>query len=150
MSNTVAEDLFAQADRLMKQRSPEELPALTDLVVEETDPKPRPHDLGRRAGVWARRLPGLRGARRDLPAAAPVVPPAASVPLDAIPVVTERVSPLPARRWWRLQLCRRATFGAGRCCPCGACCVPSCRRPLPIRRPHCRDPKMREHSTRAW
>lgn len=37
MSSTSAKDLLAQADRLMRQRSPEELPVLTDLVIEEIE-----------------------------------------------------------------------------------------------------------------
>lgn len=37
MSMPTARDLLAQADRLMRQRSPEELPVLTDLVIEEIE-----------------------------------------------------------------------------------------------------------------
>ena len=37
MSTPTAKDLLAQADRLMRQRTPEELPVLTDLVIEEID-----------------------------------------------------------------------------------------------------------------
>lgn len=37
MSMPTAKDLLAQADRLMRQRTPEELPVLTDLVVEEIE-----------------------------------------------------------------------------------------------------------------
>ena len=37
MSMPTAKDLLAQADRLMRQRSPEELPVLTDLIVEEIE-----------------------------------------------------------------------------------------------------------------
>lgn len=37
MSMPTARDLLAQADRLMRQRLPEELPVLTDLVVEEIE-----------------------------------------------------------------------------------------------------------------
>ena len=37
MSSPTAKDLLAQADRLMRQRTPEELPVLTDLVIEEID-----------------------------------------------------------------------------------------------------------------
>ncbi len=37
MSTPTAKDLLAQADRLMRQRIPEELPVLTDLVVEEIE-----------------------------------------------------------------------------------------------------------------
>ena len=37
MSTPTAKDLLAQADRLMRQRTPEELPVLTDLVVEEIE-----------------------------------------------------------------------------------------------------------------
>jgi hypothetical protein len=37
MSTPTAKDLLAQADRLMRQRAPEELPVLTDLVVEEIE-----------------------------------------------------------------------------------------------------------------
>jgi len=37
MSTPTAKDLLAQADRLMRQRSPEELPVLTDLVIEEIE-----------------------------------------------------------------------------------------------------------------
>ena len=38
MSSTTAKDLLAQADRLMRQRIPEELPVLTDLVIDEIEP----------------------------------------------------------------------------------------------------------------
>ena len=98
MSNTAAKDLLAQADRLMKQRLPEELPVLTDLVVEEIEIPSLdrtisvggqvfgPDDFPRPARAPAQ--PPAGGA----PVAAPaVVPPPAAVPLDAIPVVTERV-----------------------------------------------------------
>jgi hypothetical protein len=37
MSSSTAKDLLAQADRLMRQRAPEELPVLTDLVIEEIE-----------------------------------------------------------------------------------------------------------------
>ncbi len=37
MSIQTAKDLLAQADRLMRQRIPEELPVLTDLVIEEIE-----------------------------------------------------------------------------------------------------------------
>lgn len=37
MSTPGAKDLLAQADRLMRHRAPEELPVLTDLVVEEIE-----------------------------------------------------------------------------------------------------------------
>ena len=37
MSTPTAKDLLAQADRLMRQRLPEELPVLTDLVIEEIE-----------------------------------------------------------------------------------------------------------------
>lgn len=37
MSTPTAKDLLAQADRLMRQRTPEELPVLTDLVIEEIE-----------------------------------------------------------------------------------------------------------------
>ena len=37
MSTLTAKDLLAQADRLMRQRTPEELPVLTDLVIEEIE-----------------------------------------------------------------------------------------------------------------
>ncbi len=37
MSMPTAKDLLAQADRLMRQRTPEELPVLTDLVIEEIE-----------------------------------------------------------------------------------------------------------------
>jgi hypothetical protein len=37
MTTPTAKDLLAQADRLMKQRTPEELPVLTDLVIEEIE-----------------------------------------------------------------------------------------------------------------
>lgn len=37
MSVPTAKDLLAQADRLMRQRTPEELPVLTDLVIEEIE-----------------------------------------------------------------------------------------------------------------
>lgn len=37
MSTSTAKDLLAQADRLMRQRLPEELPVLTDLVIEEIE-----------------------------------------------------------------------------------------------------------------
>lgn len=37
MSSTTAKDLLAQADRLMRQRIPEELPVLTDLVIDEIE-----------------------------------------------------------------------------------------------------------------
>ena len=102
MSNTVAKDLLAQADRLMKQRSPEELPVLTDLVVEEIEIP----SLDRTILVGGQMfgpddLPRPARAPAPVPVAASVVPPPASVPLDAIPVVTERVfaapgAPLPA------------------------------------------------------
>lgn len=39
MSTPTAKDLLAQADRLMRQRIPEELPVLTDLVIEEIELK---------------------------------------------------------------------------------------------------------------
>jgi hypothetical protein len=37
MSTPTAKDLLAQADRMMRQRTPEELPVLTDLVIEEIE-----------------------------------------------------------------------------------------------------------------
>jgi hypothetical protein len=37
MSTPTAKDLLAQADRLMRQRTPEELPVLTDLVIEDVE-----------------------------------------------------------------------------------------------------------------
>lgn len=37
MSTPTAKDLLAQADRLMRQRIPQELPVLTDLVIEEIE-----------------------------------------------------------------------------------------------------------------
>ena len=37
MSTPTAKDLLAQADRLMRQRIPEELPVLTDLVIDEIE-----------------------------------------------------------------------------------------------------------------
>ena len=37
MSVPTAKELLAQADRLMRQRTPEELPVLTDLVIEEIE-----------------------------------------------------------------------------------------------------------------
>ncbi|MEO7256243.1 MAG: hypothetical protein ABIZ64_18610 [Casimicrobium sp.] len=37
MSAPTAKELLAQADRLMRQRTPEELPVLTDLVIEEIE-----------------------------------------------------------------------------------------------------------------
>ncbi|MBL8310474.1 MAG: hypothetical protein JNL19_08650 [Burkholderiales bacterium] len=98
MSNTAAKDLLAQADRLMKQRLPEELPVLTDLVVEEIEVPSLdrtisvggqvfgPDDFSRPARTPAQPPTGIA------PAATPVVvPPPAAVPLDAIPVMTERV-----------------------------------------------------------
>lgn len=92
MSNTVAKDLLAQADRLMKQRSPEELPVLTDLVVEEIEIPSLDRTISVGGQVFGPDdFPRPARAPAHLPAAAPVVPPAASVPLDAIPVVTERV-----------------------------------------------------------
>ena len=37
MSAPTAKELLAQADRLMRHRTPEELPVLTDLVIEEIE-----------------------------------------------------------------------------------------------------------------
>lgn len=37
MSSPTAKELLAQADRLMRQRTPEELPVLTDLVIDEIE-----------------------------------------------------------------------------------------------------------------
>jgi hypothetical protein len=69
MSTSTAKDLLAQADRLMRQRAPEELPVLTDLVIEEPPPA-RPE----RAYVPPSWLPGPpealpHGAAHEAPVA---------------------------------------------------------------------------------
>jgi hypothetical protein len=86
MSTLTAKDLLAQADRLMRQRLPEELPVLTDLVIEEielTSLSDRMDDVIPTHST-SQRMPAHplaeHGARVPVPeVAAPALPPAVSV-----------------------------------------------------------------------
>lgn len=83
MSTPAAKDLLAQADRMMRQRVPEELPVLTDLIVEEIEigdagasPASRPADTARTQPARAiPAAPAVAATRQSVP---PVVAPAAA------------------------------------------------------------------------
>ena len=84
MSTPTAKDLLAQADRLMRQRTPEELPVLTDLVIEEieiTSLTDRMDDLipTHARPAW------LPEPLKPAPPAAPVPPAVAPAPLPMQP-----------------------------------------------------------------
>lgn len=85
MSSTSAKDLLAQADRLMRQRSPEELPVLTDLVIEEIEAPSLEFrsDAGNLADARARSAAGPDPAA--LPPGPPVWTPRAQTPAAAAP-----------------------------------------------------------------
>jgi len=87
MSTPTAKDLLAQADRMMRQRTPEELPVLTDLVVEEIEVPGVGDSMDSLIPTQSRH--GVPLARP--PAAAPGHTPA---PATALPPVTAR-TPLP-------------------------------------------------------
>ncbi len=122
MSTPTAKDLLAQADRLMKQRTPEELPVLTDLVIEEIEITGTTERMDTRGAVPSRpawmlpptpiapappaspALPALfRDAKPELPGAFGAVPeqaaaaPAASafVPARPLPEATDVLGVLP-------------------------------------------------------
>ena len=90
MSTSTAKDLLAQADRLMRQRLPEELPVLTDLVIEEIEITSLTDRMdaaipAHSTSIWTPAHPAAgHGERAPDPAAAviavvaPVLPPAAS------------------------------------------------------------------------
>lgn len=104
MSPTSAKDLLAQADRLMRQRSPEELPVLTDLVIEEIEAPSLEFrsDAGNLADARARTAhasdpatgPQVWTPRAPAPAAAPAraTPPHPATP----PPQVARAAPAPA------------------------------------------------------
>jgi len=109
MSSTSAKDLLAQADRLMRQRSPEELPVLTDLVIEEIEAPSLEFrsDAGNLADARhrsAQSAPGAINAPNPpawtphvatpavVSSKSPLAPPAASAPLMAADVLGVRPS----------------------------------------------------------
>ena len=105
MSTPAAKDLLAQADRMMRQRVPEELPVLTDLIVEEIEigdtEAPRPTLAA--PSVIARTQPAP--ATAAVPTVRKPAPPAPSVPASsAMPgsaasaSAAPRVGPPPALR----------------------------------------------------
>ena len=98
MSSPTAKELLAQADRLMRQRAPEELPVLTDLVIEEIELTSLSDRMDEVIPTHARPswMPASPAA---LPAARPVVASAASAPLMApaapVPLPTALAPPAP-------------------------------------------------------
>jgi hypothetical protein len=89
MSTPTAKDLLAQADRLMRQRTPEELPVLTDLVVEEiefTSLTDRMDDV-----IPTNARPAWAPAQSSVVTVAPP-PPRPSAP----PPVAQRTTPTPS------------------------------------------------------
>ena len=80
MSTPTAKDLLAQADRLMRQRTPEELPVLTDLVIEEIE------------------LPSPSNRNDDVDLSPPPMRPQQTLAPTAKPPATspERLLPMPA------------------------------------------------------
>lgn len=72
MSLITAKDLLAQADRLMRQRTPEELPVLTDLVIDDVGPMSLTARIDN--AVPARARPArVYQPQQPLPASAPAV-----------------------------------------------------------------------------
>ena len=92
MSTSTAKDLLAQADRLMRQRAPEELPVLTDLVIEEIDLVSLEGANARAA--WAP-APAVVAPASVAPAAArpPAAAPRMAVGIAERPAVTSASSP---------------------------------------------------------
>ena len=96
MSSPTAKELLAQADRLMRQRAPEELPVLTDLVIDEIELTSLSDGIDQAIPTLAHQswMPALSaGAKASVPsavffssAAAPVAPPAtAAAPIPVAP-----------------------------------------------------------------
>ncbi len=94
MSSPTAKELLAQADRLMRQRTPEELPVLTDLVIEEIELKSLSDRVDPVAAAGARpspmpaspAVPGVAVAAKQVPPVALAATPMASVPPARAPV----------------------------------------------------------------
>ena len=89
MSTPTAKDLLAQADRLMRQRTPEELPVLTDLVIEEiklTSVSDRMDEVipTRARPSWIPAVPAAAKAPAPPPLVAPT-PAVAAAPTSALP-----------------------------------------------------------------
>ena len=98
MSSTSAKDLLAQADRLMRQRAPEELPVLTDLVIEEIE-IPSLEFLPNAPSSAARptwNAPAATPASPAVPPPARVAPPPAPVARAATPAMSRPAAPAPA------------------------------------------------------
>ena len=98
MSTPAAKDLLAQADRMMRQRVPEELPVLTDLIVEEIEI-------------------GDTEARASRLAAPPVIVRAQPSPGNCSPICaqTGAARPSPSALFWRRRGRQRGA-AAGRPC----------------------------------
>ncbi len=101
MSTPTAKDLLAQADRLMRQRTPEELPVLTDLVIEEIEFTSLSDRMDEVIPTSSR--PSWMPASRATPAVPVVAPspapilPAARAPVAApVPVAAQPVAPATA------------------------------------------------------
>lgn len=114
MSTPTARELLAQADRLMRQRTPEELPVLTDLVVEEIEltsltdrmddvipthsrpawmPAPIKPSVPSSASATTAKLAAPPESVRTSPPAPP--PPPALTPIVAAHVAAPLASPMP-------------------------------------------------------
>ena len=102
MSLPTAKDLLAQADRLMRQRTPEELPVLTDLVIEEIEIPSLSERMDeviptRARRAWTPALPAMSSTKTPVAAASAPVVLAASV-AAAVPSAQSAVQPiLPAQ-----------------------------------------------------
>jgi len=92
MSTPTAKDLLAQADRLMRQRTPEELPVLTDLVIEEIELTSLSDRMDEVIPTHAR--PSWMPA---LPATAKASVPSPVAPAVAVPVAAAATAPAPVR-----------------------------------------------------
>jgi hypothetical protein len=83
MSTPSAKDLLAQADRLMRQRTPEELPVLTDLVVEEIEFHSLPDRMDEVIPTHSRPAWAPTQAKAPAPPSPPVQTAPPSAPMQA-------------------------------------------------------------------
>jgi hypothetical protein len=113
MSTPTAKDLLAQADRMMRQRTPEELPVLTDLVVEEIEI----HSVAEPGS------PQRPAAATAVPARSVSAPASASAPISA-PASAPVSAPVTARTALPGAAVANAAIAAGM--P-----TPAAQRPLP-------------------
>ncbi len=89
MSSPTAKELLAQADRLMRQRTPEELPVLTDLVIEEIEIPSLSDRMDEVIPTHSRPTPPAA-----LPAAAPPSAPIATAAMARAPMFAPTPAPI--------------------------------------------------------